>query len=365
MLQRSASAGWSVLSGLAWGFAIWVTCYEPLLLLGLSVITGFGSAALRKSDRIENDKTPDHLTTVHSSFVKIRRTKWIVFGAVLFCALLIERRLPSISIFVRDPIFRNWADTIEELRTVSIFSPIWFAWLGGLILIVPFFYLFSKQARSDIPLTIWILLAATFLLTMWQVRWAYFLAAVFVIFLPVALQSLRWRALAWVGFACSLWPVLRDWDERLWPNELLAARQFEQRHEMVELRELSLGLISIEPRPVLAPWWLSPAIVYWSGQPAVAGSSHESLSGIADTALFFLFANPTIGREILERRKVAWVVSYDAERVEINASAILGKPVPNQSLAWVLDQRPTYAPAYLKLFTQNGTGKIFEVTKKW
>ena len=30
---------------------------------------------------------------------------------------------------------------------------------------------------------------------------------------------------------------------------------------------------------ILAPWWLSPPLAYWSGQPAVAGSSHEALPG--------------------------------------------------------------------------------------
>jgi hypothetical protein len=367
ILDRAKSTSWSIVSGLAWGLAIWVTAYEPLVLLGLSAGAGLACATLRKWNRpVNNQKRAESLTISNSGVVGPSRLKWILCGAVLLCAFAIERRLPSLAPFVRDPIFRNWSNTIGELKSIPILNPIWLRWLGWLIVAMPLLFL-SRPAGPvrNCPLAIWILLLATFCLTVWEARWAYFFAILFAMILPIALQSLRRPLIGWLLFVCSLWPILRDWDERLWPDEAAAARQVEQQHEAVELRELSLNLISNEPRPILAPWWLSPAIVYWSGQPAVAGSSHESLSGIADSARFFLSENPAAGREILERRKVAWVVSYDAERVEKNASAILGKPVPMQSLARLLDQRSTHVPSYLNLVTQNGTGKIFEVTNKW
>src|SRR5439155_763303 len=81
-------------------------------------------------------------------------------------------------------------------------------------------------------------------------------------------------------FVLSLFPILRDWDARVWPSEAEYARRIERRNESVQLRDLAVTLQSAETRAFLAPWWLSPSIGYWSRQPAVAGSSHESLPGI-------------------------------------------------------------------------------------
>jgi hypothetical protein len=59
------------------------------------------------------------------------------------------------------------------------------------------------------------------------------------------------------------------------------------------------------------------------------------------------------------------VVVYDAERVEKTSAMILGKASSNRGLARLLDQRPAYAPPFLTLSVQNGTGKIFKVANKW
>jgi len=200
---------------------------------------------------------------------------------------------------------------------------------------------------------------------MWQARWGYYFVAMFILGLPVWLGAIQSRLIGWAVFVISLWPVLRAWDQQIWPNELMAGRQIEQRHEAVELRELSLDLISNERRPFLAPWWLSPVIAYWSGQPGVAGSSHESLNGIVDTAQFYLAENPAVAEQILVKHKVSVVVGYDADRVAQNSAAILGKAASGRCLAYVLDQHPTQAPALLLLSAQNGTAKTFQVTRKW
>jgi hypothetical protein len=120
-------------------------------------------------------------------------------------------------------------------------------------------------------------------------------------------------------------------------------------------------LQSSELRPFLAPWWLSPSIAYWSGQPAVAGSSHESLSGIEDSARFFLADDWRKAREILENRKVSWVIAYDFERVAQNSSVILGLAVPRRALCSVLDRTPARVPRFLIFSAQNGIGKLYRV----
>jgi hypothetical protein len=166
----------------------------------------------------------------------------------------------------------------------------------------------------------------------------------------------------WIVFVLSLFPILRDWDERLWPNEAQLARHTEKRIELAQIRDLALSLRSPEVHPFLAPWWLSPSIAYWSGQPGVAGSSHESLNGIEDSARFFLSEDLQKAREILEKRHVAWVFTYDSDRVVQNSASILDEPFPRQPLCLVLDRTPSRAPSFLFFFAQNPTCKLYRVT---
>src|SRR5207248_6640120 len=139
------------------------------------------------------------------------------------------------------------------------------------------------------------------------------------------------------AFLLSLYPVLRDWDARLWPGEEEYARRVERRSESVQLREIAGTLRSVDTRAFLAPWWLSPAIAYWSGQPGIAGSSHDSLPGIQVSAQFFLAENWQIARKLLDDREVAWVIAYDCERVAENSAALLGWASPQHPLCCVLD----------------------------
>jgi len=159
----------------------------------------------------------------------------------------------------------------------------------------------------------------------------------------------------------SIFPILRDWDERLWPNEAQLASRVEGRIESVQIRDLSLSLRSPEVHPFLAPWWLSPSIAYWSGQPGVAGSSHESLNGIEESARFFLSENLQEARAILEKRHVAWVFAYDFDRVAQNSAAILNEPLPREPLSRVLDRTPSHAPPFLVFSVQTPACKLYGV----
>ena len=205
------------------------------------------------------------------------------------------------------------------------------------------------------------LLLLLFCLTMWQARWAYFLLVVFVIVLPALLEPIRQRAVAWVVVFLSFWPVAKSWDEMLWPNDELLYRRAAEQQERADLRVLALQIRSSTCEPFLAPWWLSPAIAYWSGQPGVAGSSHESLPGVVDTARFFASARGELGQDILRRRQVRWVVAYDADRVAENCGQILGASVPRDALCYRLDRSPSRAPAFLMLNGQRTAAKLFRV----
>jgi hypothetical protein len=181
----------------------------------------------------------------------------------------------------------------------------------------------------------------------------------FALALPALLAPIKSSAAVWIAFVLSMFPILRDWDERLWPNETQLASRVERRIESAQIRGLAVSLLSPEVQPFLAPWWLSPSIVYWSGQPGVAGSSHESINGIEESARFFLSEDVQKAREILEKRHVAWVFAYDSDRVAQNSRAILNEPLPLQPLCRVLDRTPSQTPAFLIFFTQNPTCKLY------
>ena len=201
-------------------------------------------------------------------------------------------------------------------------------------------------------------------MTIWQARWAYFFVLIFAVALPALLEPIKWRAAVWIAFVLSILPILRDWDETLWPNDAELAGRVERRNEAVQLRDLARNLQSPEAHPFLAPWWLSPAIAYWSGQPGIAGSSHESLKGIEDSARFFLSEDLQKARKILQNHRVTWVFAYDAERVAQNSAAVLNEPVPPHPLCRVLDRTPSQAPAFLIFSAQNAVCKLYRVVER-
>jgi hypothetical protein len=336
---------WSVVSGVAWGLAIWISAYESLVLFLLMMAV----------TALENPKAIS---------AKSRRAGWLCFVLVIAIALLIERRIPSFSVLYSNPLFQNWARTIGELAHVAPANPIWLRWTGYLLLVTPFLIWISvtktrHKDKDTTPTSVLVLLVATYALTIWQARWGYFFVLIFALALPRLLEPMKSHAAVWIAFFLSIFPILRDWDERLWPNEAQLADRVEQRNESAQLRDLALSLRSSEIRPFLAPWWLSPSIAYWSSQPGIAGTSHESLDGIADSARFFLCDDWKKARQILENHQTAWVVAYDFERVAQNSEAILGQAAPPHALCRVLDKTPAQAPPFLIFSAQNGTCKLY------
>ncbi len=289
-----------------------------------------------------------------------------MFATIIAAALLIERRAPSFAIPESSAIFKNWASTIGELAHVSPANPVWFRWCGYLVLLAPFLIWISVRARKDgaeglHALAIYVLSIATYFLTIWQARWAYFFVLIFALALPELLAPIKSGTAVWIAFVLSMFPVLRDWDETLWPNETQLASHLEKQVESAQIREVALTLASSELQPFLAPWWLSPSIAYWSGQPGVAGSSHESLEGIEDSARFFLSDDQERARSILHNDNVAWVFAYDSQRVTQNSAAVLNEAVPTGPLCRVLDRTPSHAPPFLIFSAQTPACKLYRV----
>jgi len=349
----AATARWAVVSGTAWGLAIWNSAYEALILFVLVIVLLL----------VLGDKEAPHSG---AATAKSRRAGWVCFVLIIAIALLLERRIPSLSILHSSVIFKNWSHTIGELAHVSPANPIWLRWCGYFVLLTPFLIWMSMSGHSRTrqqrtPWLALVLVVPTYGFTIWQARWGYFFVLIFALALPALLAPIKSPAAVWIAFVLSIFPILRDWDERLWPNETQLAARVERRNESAQLRELALDLRSRDVHPFLAAWWLSPSIAYWSGQPGVAGSSHESLNGIEDSARFFLSDDLQKARKILERHRVAWVFAYDSERVAQNSAAVLNQELPLHPLCRVLDRTPSQAPPFLIFSAQTAAFKLYRI----
>jgi hypothetical protein len=334
-------------SAAAWALAMWVSAYEPFVLFLMLTATGL---AMNRG----------------AVFARDRRAGWILFAVIIAIAFAVERRVPSFAVLRANGHFKEWTSTIGELAHVWPMNPVWLSWCGYLLLFTPVLIWISiRSPINGVPrgraVPLYVFLVATYFLTVWQARWGYFFVLIFALALQSLLAPIKSRAAVWIAFVLSIFPILRDWDQRLWPNEALIARRMERRIESAQIRDLAVNLRSPDVHPFLAPWWLSPSIAYWSGQPGVAGSSHESLPGIEESARFFLSKNLQDEREILEKRHVAWVFAYDYDRVAENSAAILNEPLPSRPLCRALDRTPSQAPPFLIFYAQNPTCKLYRV----
>jgi hypothetical protein len=337
-LWEKPTCGWSMVSGISWGLALWVSLYEPLILLAAMILGGI-------------------IISRGQMFGRPRRIGWTILLGIVLLAALVERRWPEPPGV--EPFFANWARTIGELQPLSLTNPIWLSWVGGSILFSPLLIAFALRQR----IMSWFflgLLILLFLLTSWEARWGYFFAIAFVLTIPAQFGVVRQKWMRAGLLVIALLPLLQFWDDRLWPNEETTVGRAIARREAVEWRAMASRLRGQAPGAILAPWWLGPAIAWWSGQPVVAGSSHESLPGIAESARFFLATSAQEARGILERRRVRWVLIGDEERVVANSAAILGRPVPAAALGSTLDRTPSQAPPFLALIGQNGACKCYQ-----
>ncbi len=346
LFTRSTRA-WGIAAGLGWGLGLWVSLYEPGVLLGLALLLNLGN--------------PKRLVA------RERWAGWAVFAAILLLAGMVDGwRSP-----VPDPevirFFSNWSRAIGELNHLPPWSPVLMRWTLGLLPLSPVLLLLAglRKKDADRRALFWLaMLLAMVALTCWQVRWGYFLALVFAMSLPWQLSVFpkRWVALA--VFAVAFLPVAGEWMSRAGRAE--RSRRAEQRADNLALYAVAQQLRGPLRLPILAPWWQSPALAYWSGQPCVAGSSHESLPGTVDSARFYASTDPREALAILARRKVACVIAYDPGRVLAVSDAILGLPQDKETanasrntMAEWLYTRPHSPPPGLELAGMNPAFRVF------
>ena len=168
---------WALASAVAWAVAIWVSAYEPLVLFLLVMTTAL---VMNRRGAFERD----------------RRAGWILFAGIIAIAFAIERRFPSIASLQLNAHFKEWASTIGELAHVSPMNPVWLNWCGYLLFLAPVLIWMSMRTRRDgapngRALPIYVLLMATYFLTVWQARWGYFFVLIFALALPALLAPIK------------------------------------------------------------------------------------------------------------------------------------------------------------------------------
>lgn len=289
----------AIAAGILWGLALWNSFFEPLIFFVIIII--FNLAVRRREQ---------------SLFL-------ITAATTLLLSLLAEGfhwQRPPVEF---DDYLVRWLSTVGEIKpltletaTISLTPVFW---------LLPFF-LFRLLWSREREITDWLLLVlsvALGVLVFFQSRWAYFTS--FTLLLAMAFwysrESIVWlrRVLLGVIVFSVMWSLDRDLD--------LISRREEP--PTAQLRRMAATIQT--PGGILAPWWLSSPLLYYSGQPIVAGSSHMTIPGIVDSARYFTATSWLEGDAILQKHKVRWVLVYDPERTVPNSRKILGLTPPKTS----------------------------------
>jgi hypothetical protein len=337
---RSARAAWAWTSGAAWGLALWVSWFEPIILLAVQ--------ELARAILLRRDRWP----------VAWRCGLVLAAGIALVAWALEGFRNPWPDPLVRE-FFPRWAALLGELQGAT--PPTMFSWTGWLLVPAPLLLVWNYgKSRDPLALVVLCLLVAVSALTGWQARWGAWQAAIFCLALPWILAPLHRGWIIWTVFLASLWPVAWAWDARIFPAP---AEQAGRRENILEAALLgqTARFLATQPRGgVLAPWWISPALARQSGQPMVGGTSHQSLPGSVDTARFFLSDDDSVAAAQLRLRRVRYVVTDAPERVIGTSTALLGVPAPAQPLGARLD-RGRDIPHFLDPVFANRFFRVYKV----
>jgi len=300
-LEMSPKRAWNLFAGIAWGLACWTSLFEPTVVV--SVLILFNLAVRRRENF----------------------TFLVSFGVVMLVALVIERVHIFVPAQVYLPSLALWLGTIAEVRGVDFKSFIEQMTSLSFVTLVPFvsWRLCRREGdrRTDILLIVLTVLLA--ILSFVQKRWVYYanLAELFLIVRYCQVLPLRWtRLLVMAVFFAGM-----VYDNAI---QIPARIHTPPNQPSLELTQISRAIDG--PGGIMAPWWLSPGLLYFSGQPIVSGSSHCGISGIVASAEFFASGSWEDAEHLLQQRKVRWIVVWDEPQYVyplLNSSRqILGEP---------------------------------------
>lgn len=339
VLQRGR--GWAFVSASAWALALWVSLFEPLILLALVLATRGALFVFTSQLR----------PTLRKAILPVG-----LFVALVAAAFIVDGWRAA----AFHPAFERWAQNIGELRATN--PRVLFGWCGWLILLLPLLLAWRfRRDRESASLVFLVPLLATAGLALHHARWGYFVALFCAMAVPWALAAQRRRWLAWMVFVFSLWPVAREWDHALYPTDAAWRARAENVADAVALRDAAIRLRGLPEGGVMAPWWFCPAIVWWSGQPCIGGSSHQSLPGIVDACEFYLSESLEKTRSILDSHHIRYIFAYEPERMISNSAQILGRQPISTPLAELLFQHPKLSATGIEMLYANRYFKVLGV----
>ena len=334
---------WHIFAGIAWGMACWSSLFEPVLVLGVLVIFN----------------------------LIVRRRENLLFllslGTVLLVALLVE----GVHVFIPPPEYHevlvNWLKSIAEVQGYTIDNlHYFFADLTLIFFVLPLLAWRLLRREGD-RRTDWLLVLVTLLLvilTTYQRRWIYYanVAELLLVARYCQQMPIRWtRIVVIVIFLVGLFDA--DY-ERMQERAVEPSAQPSPELAMI-------GHDINEPGGIMAPWWLSPGLLYFSGQPIVSGSSHCGISGIVDSAKFFTTTSWVEAENILKKRQVRWIMIVDDNKfvypvLNVNRQ-ILGLPKYTQDskaeadkTVWEIMLNSNLLPTYIKLRAVTPFCRLYE-----
>ena len=281
--EMTPKRAWNIFAGIVWGLACWTSLYEPPVVVAALVV--FNLVVRRREN-------PAFL---------------ISLGIVMLVALLLE----GVHIFIPPAEYHEalvrWLTTIAEVQPVSFNGMLQLMTLS--LLLLPFLawrlWPWNNGNKTDA-----LLILLTFLLILFtslQGRWIYY-AALGELFLLVRYYQIT--PVSWTRLAVLLIFLagLIDADYvQVKGRAGLPANQ-----PSLQLAEIARSMDA--PGGIMAPWWLSPGLLYFSEQPIVSGSSHCGISGIVASANFYAATNWADAESVLKERQVRWVVVWDDQQ---------------------------------------------------
>jgi hypothetical protein len=343
---------WSLFAGLVWGLACWTSLFEPLIVFAVIV---FFNLIVRRRESL----------ALLGGWAGVMLVALLLEGFHTFTAarLLIDPPPQYQAALI------NWLGTIGEVRGIHLNPSLMAQTIARTVSLLLLPYLaWVLWTRANFNRTDRLLVILTALLTVFtflQSRWIYYssLGELFLVVRYFQIAPTRWPRLVILGI--FLLGLLNADVVRLSVAARAPANQ-----PSLQLLQISRSIDG--PGGILAPWWLSPGLLYFSGQPIVAGSSHCGISGIMASALFYNANSWVEAEKILQQRRVRWVVVFDDPTFVyplLNTSrGILGLPFatdedPKEEVNSTVAQtliNDNFVPTWLRLRSVTPQLKLYE-----
>lgn len=304
--------------GVLWGLALWVSWLEPLVFFLLT-------AALTPR-RCGGPGARQSLPWAAAAL-----------GTALAAWALEGFRLPDLGVFQQAEA-RHWMAQIGELKSPPLLHALTLGLAAPALPVLLILHAKSRRTPQAAPFPLlaaaWTL--AALLLALGQQRWMAYLPFPLTVWIFILLARIR------SPWARGTWAVLHLLPMAAWLA--FEAARTKPDADLPDLRRMAS--LMKEEGAILAPWWRSPALLYYSGRPIVASSSHQSLPGILDSARFFTTSDFTEADRILTGRGVRWVAVLEPMETFTDSRRLLHGPGADLSI----EQREVHRIVLLRLW---------------